>query len=262
MSEQDVLLIDKGPITTLTLNRPEKLNALNRELGTTLAQKLMEVGFDPAVRAIVIRGAGRAFCAGDDISGPSPGQEPYDRSDPLSATHFGGYWRLQHVIRLIPRPVILRAHGYTMGAGMDMLLAADYCIAAEDTTMAVLFIKRGIAAGTVLLPRYVGMKRATEMLFEGETIAAAQALEWGLVNKVVPEAALDTEVQQLAEKLASGPTRVIGLMKHGLNRAYFSSIQDELQDAVFAYQIASKSEDASEARVAWRERRPPDFAGR
>jgi enoyl-CoA hydratase/carnithine racemase len=262
LTEKDVLLVDKGPITTLTLNRPEKLNALNRELGTTFIRTLNEVGFDPEVRAIVIRGAGRSFCAGDDVSGTSPVDETYDRSDPISAGRLGHYWQLQRAIRLVPRPVIVRVHGNCMGAGMDMMLSSDYAVAADTAVFAVIFIKRAIAAGTVMLPRYVGMKRATEMLFEGETITAHQAHELGLVTKVCTEAELDAEVATLAEKLASGPTRVIGLMKHGLNQAYFPELEDELQDMSFLQQFASKTEDSAEAKAAWRERRKPAFIGR
>ncbi len=260
--EQDVLLVDKGPVTTLTLNRPEKLNALNRQLGTTFIQTMMEVGFDPAVRAIVIRGSGRSFCAGDDVSGTSPVDPAYDRSDPIAAGRLGHYWQLQRTIRLVPRPVIVRVHGHCMGAGMDMMLSSDYAVAADTAIFAVVFIKRAIAAGTVMLPRYVGMKRATEMLFEGETINAHQALELGLVTKVVPEPQLDAEVSALAEKLANSATRTIGLIKHGLNQAYFPALEDELQDMAFLQQFASRTEDSAEAKSAWRERRKPVFAGR
>ena len=261
MSE-NVLLIDRGPIATLTLNRPERLNALNRQLGLGFINAMMELGFASDVRAIVIRGAGRAFCAGDDVSGTSAPDPAYDRSDPVTAGRLGHYWQLQRTIRLVPRPVVVRVHGVCMGAGMDMVLASDYAVAADTATFGVVFIKRAIAAGTVMLPRHVGLKRATQMLFEGEVITAMQALDLGLVTAVCSEAELDNETVGLAQKLAAGPTRVIGLMKHGLNQAYFPGLEDELQNMAFLQQFASKTDDSAEAKSAWRERRQPVFAGR
>lgn len=262
MTVDDVLLVDKGPVTTLTLNRPERLNALNRELGTLFIRTIMEVGFDPAVRVIVVRGQGRSFCAGDDVSGTSPPDPSYDRSDPITAGRLGHYWQLQRAIRVVPRPVIVRVHGHCMGAGMDLTLASDYAVAADTSVFGVVFIKRAIAAGTVMLPRHVGLKRATEMLFEGESITADKALQLGLITRVCREGELDHQVDDLATKLASGATRTLGLIKHGLNQAYFPALEDELQDMALLQQFATKSEDSAEARLAWRERRKPVFVGR
>ena len=261
MSEEGILLVERGPITVLTLNRPEKLNALNRDLGLQFINTLLDVGFDPSVRAVVIRGTGRSFCAGDDVSGSSPPDPKYDRSDPIAAGRLGHYWQLQRAIRIVPRPVIARIHGHCFGAGMDMMLASDYAVAAESAAFSVIFIRRAIAAGVVMLPRHVGMKRATEMLFEGGVLTANRALELGLVTRVCPEAELDSEVMTLAGKLAGGPTRTLGLIKHGLNRAYFPALEDELQDMAFLQQFASKTDDSAEARSAWREGRTPTFVG-
>ncbi|HUG09455.1 MAG TPA: enoyl-CoA hydratase-related protein [Opitutaceae bacterium] len=262
MSDQDILLVERGPVTVLTLNRPEKLNALNRALGLRLISTLMDVGFAPDVRVVVIKGTGRSFCAGDDVSGNRVPDPAYDRSDPVTAGRLGHYWQFQRTIRLVPRPVIAQVHGHCFGAGMDLALASDYAVASDTAKFSVVFIKRAIAAGTVMLPRHVGLKRATELLFEGDAFTAGEALELGLVTRVCPESELEASVMSLAEKLAAGPTRVVGFLKHGLNQAYFPGLEDELQDMAFLQQFATKTEDSAEARTAWQEGRKPVFVGR
>jgi enoyl-CoA hydratase/carnithine racemase len=262
MSESpDSLLVERGPITRLTLNRPEKLNALNRELGDRLIDTLTAEGLRPEVRVLVIAGAGRAFCAGDDISGGSASNSTVDRSEPLTYATLTHYYRFQHALRRVPKPVIAQVHGYCLGAGMDIVLGADYAVVDAEAKLGLVFAKRAIAAGMVLLPRYVGLKHATRLLFEADTFSAAEALELGLISCVAEPGELEGSVNELASRLAEGPTRVYGYIKEGLNRAYFAGLEDDLRFMGMMQSFASRTQDAGEARTAWRERRQTAFRG-
>jgi enoyl-CoA hydratase/carnithine racemase len=256
----EVLLVERGPITRITLNRPEKLNALNAELGNALIDTLACEGLRPEVRVIVVAGAGRAFCAGDDVSGIRP-DDGFDRSEPLTYASLVHYYRMQSAIRHVPKPVIAQVHGYCLGAGMDIVLASDYAVVDAGATLGLVFAKRAIAAGMVLLPRHVGPKQATRLLFEGEKFSPSEALELGLISHVAEAGALERTVQDLAERLADGPTRTYGHIKEGLNRAYYPGIEDELRFMAFMQNFATRTSDSAEARQAWRERRAPQFVG-
>jgi len=262
MSEStESLLIERGPITRLTLNRPDKLNALNRELGDRLIDTLEAEGLRPDVRVLVIAGAGRAFCAGDDISGGSPSNNGVDRSEPLTYATLTHYYRFQHALRRVPKPVIAQVHGYCLGAGMDIVLGCDYAVVDAEAKLGLVFAKRAISAGMVLLPRYVGLKHATRLLFEAEQFSAPEALDLGLISSVAEPGKLKDEVSALADRLAAGPTRVYGYIKEGLNRAYFAGLEDELRFMGLMQSFASRTQDATEARTAWRERRDTAFRG-
>ncbi len=149
-----------------------------------------------------------------------------------------------------------------MGAEIDRRSWRDYSIASDTPVFGAVFIKQAITAGTVMSPRHLGLKRATEMLFEGEVISAEEAFALGLVSRVCKESELDAEVSKLAEKLAAGATRTIGLIKHSLNRAYFPALKDELQVMASLQQIATKSDHSVEARASSRQHRKPVIAGR
>ncbi len=261
MIQTEPLLLEHGPITRLTLNRPEKLNALNRDLGARLIHALESESLHPEVRVIIICGAGRGFCAGDDVSGSQPAVQSIDRTEPLTNATIGHYWQLQRALRRSPRPVIAQIHGYCLGAGMDIALGADYAVADAEATLGLVFAKRAIAAGMVLLPRHVGVKLATSLLYGGTTFSAQQALEMGLISRVSPSGQLERDVAELAEQLASGPTRTYGYIKEGLNRAYWPALEEELRLEAFMQSFASRTQDAAEVRAAWRERRPPQFVG-
>jgi 2-(1,2-epoxy-1,2-dihydrophenyl)acetyl-CoA isomerase len=262
MSESEPsLLIDRGPVTRLTLNRPDKLNALNRELGNHLIEALETEGLRKDVRVLVIAGAGRGFCAGDDISGESSSADGADRSDPITYATLTHYYRFQHALRRVPKPVIAQIHGYCLGAGMDIVLGADYAVVDAEAKLGLVFAKRAIAAGMVLLPRYVGLKRATKLLFEADMFSAQEALELGLISRISKPGQLADDVAELAGRLAEGPTRVYGYIKEGLNRAYFPGLEEELRFMGLMQSFASRTQDATEARTAWRERRATEFRG-
>ena len=190
-----------------------------------------------------------------------PPGEVLDRSDPLTSANTGHYWQFQRALRRVPRPVIAQIHDHCLGAGMEIALGADYAVADSAATLGAVFVKRAIAAGMVLLPRHVGLKQATRLLFEGEHLPANEALALGLISTVAAPGQLAAEVNALAERLAQGPTRTYGLIKEGLNRAYFPTIEEDLRLEAFMQSFATRTQDSAEARSAWRERRTPQFVG-
>ncbi len=266
MDTGSVLLVEKsGSICTLTLNRPGSLNALNQELGTALIGALSDCAVDDDVRAIVIAGAGRAFCAGDDIrAGRRAAAEglPRPRRDLATSVRSGNYFHFAHAFRSNPKPIIARVHGYAYGAGMDLTLASDLSIAADDTKIAAVFVQSGIIGGTAQLPRYVGLKKAMEMLLLGEPVDAPQAVELGLINYAVPADDLDDAVAEWAEKLANGPTRIMSHIKLATYRGLDMSLQDAVMLAAAVTGEAGRTEDGPEGRSAFLEKRQPVFVGR
>ncbi len=264
MSSEDVLLVEKqGPICSLTLNRPSVLNAINRELGRRLMQALDDCAEDDDVRVVVLAGAGRAFCAGDDIKAsrqPVPAM-PARRRDVIENVRGGQYFRMAGAFRSCPKPIIAKVHGLAYGAGMDLVLASDMAIAADDARIAAVFVKSGIAGGTAQLPRFVGLKKAMELLLTGEPIDAPRAVELGILNYAVPAADLDATVQRWAEKLAAGPTRIMSMIKLATYRGLDMSFQDSVMLAAVATSEVGRMDDAREGREAFAEKRPPLFTG-
>ena len=265
MATDQVLLVEKaGPICTLTLNRPQSLNALNRELGMALISALGDCAEDDDVRVIVLAGSGRAFCAGDDIrSGRSVKEgQPRPRRDLVTSVRSGHYFNFPEAFRSNPKPIIARVHGYAYGAGMDLLLASDMAIAADDAKIAAVFVRSGIIGGTAQLPRYVPLKKAMEMLFLGEPLDAPRAVELGLLNYAVPADDLDDAIAEWAGKLASSPTRILSHIKLATYRGLDMSLRDAVVLAAAATGEASRTEDGQEGRSAFLQKRQPEFVGR
>lgn len=263
--EQDLLVEKSGAICTLTLNRPHALNALNRDLGTALIAALNDCAEDDDVRAIVLTGAGRAFCAGDDIRAGRRAAEagtPRPRRDLVTSVRSGHYFNFPHAFRSNPKPIIAKVHGFAYGAGMDLTLASDLAIAADDTKIAAVFVRSGIIGGTAQLPRYVNLKKAMEMLLLGEPVDAPRAVELGLLNYAVPADDLDDVVAEWAQKLATSPTRIISHIKLAAYRGLDMSLQDAVVLAAAATGEAGRTEDGQEGRSAFLEKREPEFVGR
>ena len=247
------LIFEKGPISTITLNRPELLNALNNRLRYEICMALEESGDDPEVRVVVVKGAGRAFCAGDDMRSarePAPPSQSRGPSD------------LAIAFRHLLKPVISQVHGHVHGAGLEMAMATDICIAAEGTGFCSPFVKRAMGYGGNILPRLIGMRRATEMLFTGEPISAEKALEWGLVNRVVPADKLEAEVAEWADRFAKSATVAMGGIKVNLTKGWNLSVEDGYELVNSQLARASRAEDATEGPKAFREKREPIFIGR
>ena len=248
----------------MTLNRPESLNAINSDLATEFIDALDECSADEDIRAVLIRGAGRAFCAGDDVGGHRPREPRPSRpiSDPITGRKRPGYWRLMGEIRRLPKPVIAAVHGYALGAGCDVAMACDFRIVADNARFGLVFVKRGITGGTWMIEKHLGLAKATELLFTGEQFDALEAQRLGLVTKLVTPEALDEESLAYANKLASGPTKAIGFIKAALNRGMNVDVNQGMELNITAQNLASQTEDVKEGRLAFQERRDPVFQGR
>lgn len=253
------LELTRGPVTRLALNRPERRNALSLALMREMLEALDTVAADPDARVLVISGNGPAFSAGHDLA-------------EMQATNDAGFYedlfstcvRLMTRLHEIPQPVIARVHGVATAAGCQLVAACDLAIAAADARFATPGVNIGLFCSTPMVPvaRSVGRKRALEMLFTGEMIDAATALDWGLVNRVVEPDALDAAVDELAARIAQASGYVLGLGK----RAFYG--QDQLPEGA-AYDIAcpvmvdnAQAADAHEGMAAFLEKRAPTWPSR
>ena len=260
MDYSHVIYKKEGAIAWVTLNRPDSLNAFNTQLGEEARLALEQCERDQEVRVVVITGAGRAFCAGDDLKTPAENPLP----DPVRQYVEGtGRWpRLVKIIRGVPKPVIAMVNGHAHGAGCDTALACDFRIASEEATFCHAYILRGLASGTAMLPRYVGIGKATELLFTGRQLSAREAEELGLVSQVVPPSELESATRELAGQLAQGPTRAMGLVKRALQRSWNVDLDRAFELQALAVAQSAATEDYQEGRQAFREKRPPKFKGR
>ena len=250
-------------IATLVMSRPERLNALNNELAVAVNDALGRIAQDESVRVVVITGAGRAFCAGGDLGALGKGRET-GRTQELEPILRAG---MQMVLRMrtMPQPVIAAVNGAAAGAGMNIALAADIRIAAEEATFGQNFAKVGLFpdyGGTYFLPQLVGPAKAAELFYTGDMIDAKTALALGIVNQVVPAAQLEAEVKTLAQKIAQGPSMAIQAVKKDLfareEKELVRALENEVQEQMRCY----LSEDCNEGIHAFFERRPPKFQGK
>lgn len=252
-------------VLTITLNRPDALNAYNAQMSTELQAALRNAARDDSVRCVVLTGAGRAFCAGQDlqeIKACYTGQAP-----PLD---FGAHLRKHYspLIRAlvsIEKPVIAAVNGVAAGAGASIAFAADLRIAAQSASFVMAFVNIGLvpdSAATLTLARLVGYGRAAELCMLGEKLPAEDALKLGLVNRVVPDAELETAMRQLATKLAAMPTRAIGLTKRALQHAYRATLEEQLEYEAFLQATAGQTQDHAEGVRAFLEKRKPAFSGK
>jgi 2-(1,2-epoxy-1,2-dihydrophenyl)acetyl-CoA isomerase len=249
-----------GGVLTITLNRPESYNACNEQLTTDLQAALREAEKDPAVRAIILTGAGKAFCSGQDLKeAPAPGSKR-SLADSLQR-------RYNPIIRKLvamPKPIIAALNGVAAGAGCSLALACDLRIAAEGASLLQAFVNIGLvpdSGSSYFLARMVGYSRAFEIATLGEKIPAALALELGLVNRVVPAESLMEEARTLAERYAAGPTKAYGYIKKMLHRAAHTSLDDALDYEVFMQEAAGRTSDYGEGVKAFVEKRKAEFRG-
>lgn len=246
-----------GGVATLTLNRPDALNALNRQLRQELLTAVNAVRRDGAIRALVITGAGRGFCAGADLRG---GTAEREFRHVLSTE----YNPLIEAIRSLPKPVIASVNGVAAGAGVSLALAADIVVAAEDARFVPAFNRIGLVPDSGLtrtLVRALGRHRAFEILMGERQLGAHEAQQAGLVAAVVPTDRLADATRELAQRLASGPTRGIGLTKLLLNAAEDASLGDSLATEAALQELAGRTEDHAEGVAAFAEKRDPRFGG-
>ncbi|MGD9892401.1 MAG: enoyl-CoA hydratase/isomerase family protein [Dehalococcoidia bacterium] len=251
--------VEEG-VATLYLNRPDRLNALSVDLIERACAQLAAWELDPSVRCVVLRGRGRAFCAGDDVKGMAEGRAGWETME-YTLRRESGYERLFKSLYDLRKPVVAALHGYAVGAGALIALACDIRVAAYDAKIGFVFVKRGITGGTTIAARYIGLGKATEMLLTGDTVDGKEAERIGLVNVAVPTDELDAEVERWARKLAAGPTRVLGFAKYALHKGLYQDIDSAFAFNSFAALLTQGTEDAAEGRQAFRERRTPQFRG-
>jgi enoyl-CoA hydratase/carnithine racemase len=256
-SLQTVLVAREGVLARITLNRPDKRNALSLELMEELLDALDTLGADPDVRAVVIEGAGVAFSAGHDLS------EMVGRDLPFYQRLFDVCTELMEKIHRLPQPVIAKVHGIATAAGCQLVAACDLAVAADDARFATPGVKIGLFCSTPMVPlsRAIGRKRALEMLLTGELVDASTALEWGLVNRVVPSEQLDDAVAELVDGIARSSPLTVGIGKE----AFYAQVElDEhraydLTKAVMS--MNSMAADAQEGICAFLEKREPSWTG-
>ncbi|MBI2767259.1 MAG: enoyl-CoA hydratase [Chloroflexi bacterium] len=266
----DVVLYDRdGDVAIITLNRPESLNAMTGEFLTLLAELGKRAADDTAVRAVVITGAGRAFCAGGDVKGMA---EDHSGGDARRETSLvGNVARLreqEEISRLLyemPKPTIAAVNGHAVGAGLSVALSADLRIASDQAKFGTAFAKVGFSGdfgGSWLLQRLVGPAKAKELYFMGDILTADEALRLGLVTKVVPHETLMAESMALARRLAAGPTLAFARMKQNFAFGATSTFGDLLTLEAENMIASAGTEDHRNAARAFVDRREPAFAGR
>ncbi len=257
-----VLATLEAGVLTLTLNRPEKLNAFNPEMHEALRREL-ERAAEPQVRAVLLTGAGRAFCAGQDLSerDVSPGAAPID----LSVSLGSHYNPLVRRLRALPKPIVCAVNGVAAGAGAKIALACDVVLAARSARFVQAFSRIGLipdSGGTYFLPRLVGTARAMGLALLAESLDAGQAEQWGLIWKAVDDAQLADESAALARRLASGPTRGYGLLKRALYASSGNSLDAQLDLERDLQREAGLSSDYREGVSAFKEKREARFQGK
>ena len=252
-----VLVHENEPAVRITLNRPDKRNALSLELMQDLIGALRRVSADPGVRVIVLEAAGPAFSAGHDLG------EMIDRDVPFFQHLFDVCTELMETIHRLPQPVIAKVHGVATAAGCQLVAACDLAIAADSARFATPGVKIGLFCSTPMVPlsRAIGRKRALDMLLTGRPIDAATALEWGLVNRVVPAEALEDEIANIIDAIARSSPLTVGIGKE----TFYAQIElDEhraydLTKAVMA--MNARADDAQEGMSAFLQKRPPTWRG-
>lgn len=244
-------------VTTITLDRPDSLNALNATMRRELLAAVKAAGRDEAVRAVVLTGAGRGFCSGADLRGGSAERE-------FRRVVTDEYNPLIRAIRELPKPVIAAVNGVAAGAGVSLALACDLLFAAEDARFIQAFVRIGLvpdSGSTRTLVRTLGRHRAAELIFGGEPLSAAEAQAAGLVARVVPGDQLEGAVQAEARRLATAPTRAIGYAKRLINHAEDASLADSLALEAGLQELAGRTDDHAEGVAAFAEKREPRFVG-
>jgi 2-(1,2-epoxy-1,2-dihydrophenyl)acetyl-CoA isomerase len=260
MAYKAVMYTVKGSVATITLNRPDRYNALNKQLVEELLEAVLACHDDRAVRAVVLMGAGPAFCAGGDV------RELNEHTGTLALHVKRLLTPLHSVISSICRmskPVIAGVGGVAAGAGMGLAMACDLVVAAESARFTMAYTKLGLppdAGSSYFLPRLVGLRRAMELTFTNRVLTADEAKEWGLVNRVVPDAEFFTAVNLLANELAGGSTLALGRAKRLLFMSDQATLETQMENEAKLIALSSQSADFHEGVKAFAEKRAPAFS--
>ena len=267
---EDVLLQETNGVAWITLNRPEAGNAMTSAMRDQIVLWLSELSASYTARAVVITGAGeKGFCTGADLRGPraapaKPPNAPERVMGDAARMIQTGWQRLVAAVLDCEKPVIAGINATAAGGGCHLALACDLAIMAEEARFIEVFVRRGIipdAGGCYLLPRLIGPQKAKELMFFGDDVSAIEAEKIGLVNRVVPRADLEKTVAHWAERLATLPTKSIGMTKALINRSFESSRPVAFAEEAWAQELINGTEDAREGMMSFVERRPADFKG-
>jgi len=260
-----------GGVARVTIDRPEAGNSLTAEMRDHLADTFDELSASLGVRAVILTGSGeRHFCTGAGLGGaqkpepPRPDGAPDRALGDVARLVRRGWQRLVASIMDCEKPVVAAVNGTAAGGGANLVLACDLVVMADTARLIEVFVKRGImpdAGAAYLLPRIVGTPRAKELLFLGEELGAADCERWGIANRVVPAAQLSATADELAARLAAGPSRAIAMTKWLVNRSPESSRQTAFDEESFAQEMITGTADAAEGLAAFGERRQPGFRG-
>lgn len=245
--------IDSAGVATVTWNRPDRKNGINKALVDQAIDVLAHIQNNDACRVVVITGAGSAFCSGMDLAEPIT---------PDEVTFMRRVGQLCTLIHDLPLPVIAKVRGAAIGFGANLALCADLVIAGQTAVFGEIFAERGLSidgGGSWLLPRLVGLARAKEIMFLAARIGAEEASALGLINRCVPDADLDDAVDAWAAQLANGPRRALSVIKQQLNASFQRSFADAITVEALAQSLAFRGKESREGAKAFFERRPPDF---
>lgn len=256
-----LLEVGDDGVARLTLNRPDAANAIDVRLANDLADIAERLRAEPKVRAVLLNGAGDRFCAGGDVrSFASAGADLHDAlAEIVAPLH-----RAVDDLAELDAPVIAAVQGSAAGAGLALVAGADYVLAAQSAKLVMAYTGIGLipdGGSTWYLPRVIGVRRATELALTNRVLSSEEACDWGLVNRVVPDADLQSEATAVAAKLAAGPTRALGAAKRLIRQSLDHDLNEQLDAEAAAMVAAGRSADGREGVAAFAEKRPPEFRG-
>ena len=262
---QDLLEQVKAGVAVLTMNRPDRLNALSPAMLDAMHEALVRLATDPNVGVVVLAGAGRGFCSGGDVKAMAEGREAEGDTLEERAQALRARMETSRLLHEMPKPTIAMIRGAAAGAGLSLALACDLRVASDNARLVTAFMRVGYSGdfgGSYYLTQLVGTAKARELYYTADPVEAAQALALGMVNRVVPDAKLEEETLALATRIAAGPRVALGYMKRNMNAAESGSLKELLDLEAWHHTRTGETEDHREAAKAFVEKREPTFRGR